>query len=176
MTRKQAIITVLEALDGKEEYREALEILKDISDELPLIHWSDKSIRDAVEQFIIDNGRVPTASDFRKKGMPPHTVIRQKYGINLAEWLLLNYPSEKNIKNKDRIKNTDDFIEEYNRLKPTRREDFNKKRSPHVKSWQTIASYFSLTSWQALLKELCLERYTQKRSKEIKVQIHIDNI
>ncbi len=175
MTRKQAIMRVCEALDGMEKYKEATAILKDMSEELPLIHWSDKSIRDAVEQFIIDNGRVPTASDFRKKGMPPHTVIRQKYGITLAEWLFLNYPTDKASKSEERKKNTYDFIKEYNRLKPVSQDDFNKRRSVHIKSWQTIASYHFLTSWQSLLKELCLERYTKIHDNKLKVQIHIDN-
>lgn len=39
------------------EYAEEVQLLQDICDELPLIHWSDKSIRDAVAQFILDYGR-----------------------------------------------------------------------------------------------------------------------
>ena len=69
MTRKQAITKAITALHQTGENAEAIRLLQDLSDELPLIHWSDKSIRDTVEQFIQDNGRPPTASDFKKAGM-----------------------------------------------------------------------------------------------------------
>ena len=64
MTRKQALNKAIQALSKKKEYSEVIQLLQDIHDELPLIHWSDKSIRDTVEQFIVDNGRRPSATDF----------------------------------------------------------------------------------------------------------------
>ena len=95
MTRKQALQRAITVLAKNPEYAEDIRILQEIYDELPLIHWSDSSIRDTVEQFILDNGRVPTASDFKKKGMPPHPVIKQKYKITLGEWLEKHYPVRK---------------------------------------------------------------------------------
>ena len=95
MTRKQALLRAITVLGKNPEYAEDIRILQEICDELPLIHWSDSSIRDTVEQFILDNGRVPTASDFKKKGMPPHPVIKQKYKITLGEWLEKHYPVRK---------------------------------------------------------------------------------
>ena len=104
MTRKQAIIQAVQALSAQGGNEEAIALLQDIYDEMPLIHWSDKSIKDVVEQFIVDNGRVPTVSDFRKKGMPPHTVFKFRYGITLSEWLSTNYPQpERNQENEKNI-------------------------------------------------------------------------
>lgn len=86
-TRKQALQRAIEHLSRFPEYAEEVRLLEEICDELPLIHWSDRSIRDTVEQFILDNGRPPTASDFKKAGMPPHTVIQSKYKMPLSRWL-----------------------------------------------------------------------------------------
>lgn len=90
MTRKQALNKAIQVLSHNGGYAEVIRFLKDIHDELPLIHWSDKSIRDTVEQFIINNCRIPTATDFKRKGMPPHLVIKRKYKITLGEWLEQN--------------------------------------------------------------------------------------
>ena len=95
MTRKQALQKAISALSTMDGYDETIALLQDIYDELPLIHWSDKSIHDTVKQFIIDNGRMPTATDFKRKGMPPHPVIKQKYKITLGEWLEKFYPTPK---------------------------------------------------------------------------------
>ena len=66
---------------------EICEKLSDILEDMPLTNWTDKAIRDRIEQFKEDEGRYPTTTDFKKKGMPPHTVIKQKYKINLCDWL-----------------------------------------------------------------------------------------
>ena len=84
MTRKQALYKAIQELSKDEGFFETVKLLQDIYDELPLVHWSDKSIRDTVEQFIVDNGRPPTVTDFKAKGMPPHPVFKQKYKITLG--------------------------------------------------------------------------------------------
>ena len=44
-----------------------------------------------MEQYIVDHGKVPNPSDFKKAGMPPHPVIKNKYKVTLKEWLEENY-------------------------------------------------------------------------------------
>lgn len=160
MTRKQALNKAIEALSKKKEYAEVVGLLQDICDELPLIHWSDKSIRDTVDQFIVDSGRTPTVSDFRRKGMPPHPVIKQKYKITLGEWLEQNYPVHKVSREELKEKYTKEFIAEYNSIKPKTQEEFNRVRSKGTKSWQTVASYHGVKSWRALLDKLSLSSYS----------------
>lgn len=92
MTRKQAITKAIAALHQTGENAEAIRLLQDLSDELPLIHWSDKSIRDTVEQFMLDNGRPPTVSDFKKAGMPSHMVIQNKYKMTLGSGWIKTIP------------------------------------------------------------------------------------
>lgn len=173
MTRKQAIYQAIQALSALEGKEEAIALLQDIYDEMPLIHWSDKSIRDTVEQFIVDNGSIPTASDFRKKGMPPHPVIKNKYGITLAEWLRKNYPQpEKSIK----VEMTDithDFIDTYNRITPKSAKDYDLRRPKEMKCWATIAQYNGCTNWTSLLEKLSLPSYSARDSNRGRVQLSV---
>ena len=176
MTRKQALNKAIEALSKDKEYTEVISKLKDIYDELPLIHWSDKSIRDTVDQFFADNGRVPTVSDFRRKGMPPHTVIKQKYKITLSEWLSENYPTHRPTYEELKEKYTKEFVEEYERIKPKTQDQFNKERTCGTKGWQTVASYYSVKSWKQLLNVLSLPPYSEdkhsRKHGKIKVCIY----
>ena len=94
MTRKQALSAAMEALNAAGQ-TEAAGILHTLSGELPFFSWSEDAILDAVEQFVLDHGQVPTTTDFKKRGLPPHTVIKRRFGVTLQEWLDQNYPTEK---------------------------------------------------------------------------------
>ena len=178
MTRKQALQRAITVLGKNPEYAEDIRILQEISDELPLIHWSDSSIRDTVEQFILDNGRVPTASDFKKKGMPPHPVIKQKYKITLGEWLEKHYPVRKPTYEELKEKYTQMFIEDYYRIKPKSQEEFNRGKRPETRGWQTVANYHHTKSWRNLLKKLDLPLYFDMARDHVPIKVtvnfHID--
>lgn len=179
MTRKEAINRVLMRLSEIPECGEEIRILTEIRDELPLIHWSDASIRDRVEQFILDNGRPPTVTDFKKAGMPPHTVFKQKYKMTLAEWLEQNYPAPKQSTEELKEKYTKDFLEDYYKIRPRSSEAFNRKRRNGTKSWNTLAGYYGVKSWRNLLKALNLPLYFDMKRDHVPakftVNVHIDN-
>ena len=160
MTRKTAVHKAIEQLKGIEGNEEIIEKLEDLADELPITHWTDKSIRDRVEQFAEENGRNPTVSDFRKKGMPPHPVIKQKYKITLAEWLEENYPTYRPTTQELKHQYIEEFIKEYDRIKPRSADDYEAKRSRNVKCWQTVRARCGLTSWRSLLSYLGLPSYS----------------
>ena len=159
MTRKQALARAIAIMAKRSNCEEEVRLLQELSNELPLIHWSDSSIRDTVEQFILDNGRVPTASDFKKAGMPPHTVIQNKYKMTLGEWLELNYPTYKPTYDELKELYTAAFIEDYFRIKPQSQYEFNKNKCPDTRGWQTVAAYHHTKSWRKLLKVLGLPLY-----------------
>ena len=160
MTRKTALHKAIEQLKKIKGNEEIIEKLQDLAEELPIIHWSDKSIRDRVEQFAEENGRNPTVSDFRKKGMPPHPVFKQKYGINLSEWLEKFYPTYRPSNEELEKIYTEEFIKEYERIKPRSADDYEAKRSRNVKCWQTVRARCGLTSWRSLLSYLGLPSYS----------------
>lgn len=176
MTRKEALKKAIEILSQSAENVDITRLLQDIHDELPLIHWTDKSIIDTVEQFIADNGRVPTATDFRSKGMPPHPVFKQKYKITLGEWLNQNYPITKPSFEELRSKHTEAFIENYNRIKPKSPDEFNKNRTKGTLCWQSVAKYHECKSWRKFIKELNLPLYFDMKRDHVPVEFKVNII
>ncbi len=123
---------------------------------MPLTNWTDKTIRDRIEQFKEDEGRYPTTTDFKKKGMPPHPVFKHRYKVNLSQWLQENYPVPKITYEERKEKHTKAFVEEYLRLHPSSSDDFDHRRQSGVISWRGLAPYYNVTSWHNLLKTLAL--------------------
>lgn len=181
MTRKEALSKAIKILSDFDETKEIISLLSDLKEELPIIHWTDKSIRDIIEQFIQDNGRIPTASDFRKKGMPPHPVFKQKYKITLAEWMDINYPQRKPDYEELHRQDIDIFVKEYMFLKPKSAEDYNQRRASYTKCWASIAFYNGVKNWGDLLNKLSLPCYGRQKNSFLKrtkpnltVVIHTD--
>ena len=178
MTRKQALQRAIEHLSQFPEYAEEVRLLREISQELPMIHWSDHSIRDTVEQFILDNGRPPTVTDFKKAGMPPHTVIQNKYKMPLRQWLTENYPTPKPSAEELKAEYTQAFLEDYHRIKPRSQYEFNQYKRPKTRGWQTVAAYHNTRSLRNLLKKLDLPLYFDMKRDHVpanlKVIVHND--
>ena len=177
MTRKQALEFAIQALNEAGQ-TEAAEILHKLSEELPFFSWSEDAIFDAVEQFILDNGRVPTTTDFKKRGLPPHTVIKRRFGVTLQEWLEQNYPTVKPPLDELQAKATEDFIKEYLRIRPTSAEDYNARRAHPSRGWFAIAKYNHTRRWRILLEKLNLPVYNNRdvpvSTPRIKVRIISD--
>ena len=174
MTRKTALLAAVRLLSADKTNRETVLKLKELAADLPAIHWSDNAIRDAVEQFIEDHGRVPTVTDFRQKNLPSHTVIRQKYGVSLAVWLKENYPSSPVLSHAELKRTyTEAFLADYARIKPSGGDAFNKNRTLS-KSWQTVAKYHAVGSWGALLHTLGLQQFdAEKRKNRAPLRVHV---
>ena len=159
MTRKQALELAVQALAENEE---AVQVLHTMIDELPLNRWTEDSIFDAVEQFILDHGRVPTTTDFKKRGLPPHTVIKRRFGMTLQGWLDQNYPTEKTPLDELHVQATQEFIREYLRIQPVSAEDYNARRTHPSRGWYAIAKYNHTRRWHILLEKLNLPIYNNR--------------
>lgn len=91
MTRKQAFLAIIKAFLAKND-KETAEKLQEIMELMPFVKWTEKSVRDCIEQFMFDNGRLPTATDFDKNGLPPHTVIKNIFKMTLHTYMEKNFP------------------------------------------------------------------------------------
>ena len=156
MTRKTALQKAISLLSADQKNTEICEKLGDILEDMPLTNWTDKTIRDRIEQFNEDEGRHPTTTDFKQKGMPPHPVFKHRYKMTLSRWLKENYPTPKITYEQRKEKHTRAFVEEYLRLSPTSSDDFDRRRQKGVISWRGLAPYYNVTSWHNLLKTLDL--------------------
>ena len=166
MTRKQALHKALEALDDQEAKEKIAEIMAD----MPFTGWSERTIFDTIDQFVIDHGRIPTVTDFKKKGLPPHPVIKLRFGTPLREFLDKYYPTKKlcNSKifaHKSRDEWRDFFVNEYHKIKPNSAEEYNSHRPVGSPSWATIAKLFEITKWVDWLLFCGIKRYTRKPSQ-----------
>lgn len=161
MTRKQAIDKAIEALAASGRNEEAIGILHKLSAELPFFRWSEDAICDSVEQFILDHGRVPTVTDFKKRSLPPHTVVKKRFGVSLQEWLRQNYPVAKPTEEEKRAEVTEAFVRDYLRIRPKSAEEFNARRTPETHCWYTVAVYNHARCWRKLLSRLELPVYSK---------------
>ncbi len=178
MTRKQALTQAISMLSGVEGCEDAVACLQDIYDEMPFNHWTDKAIRDSVDQFILDTGRIPTTSDLGRGGLPSNPVVRNRYKMQAADWLEQNYPRKKKTQKEIEAERLAGFIKEYKRIKPVGPREYDKARSEGVICWATAAGYFGLGGWNALISELKLPVYEREKPKRktrtLGVVIHSD--
>ena len=91
MTRKQAFLAVIKAFLAKNDKLTA-DKLQEVMGLMPFVKWTEESIKDCIEQFMFDNGRVPTATDFGKMGLPPHPVIKNIFKMTLHTYIEKNFP------------------------------------------------------------------------------------
>ena len=180
MTRKQALHKALQAVTDKEVIAKINEIIGD----MPFTGWSEQTIFDTIDQFIIDNGRMPAATDFRKKGLPPHPVIKLRFGMNLKEFLLKYYPTERLCGsrvyfNKSKEDWRDLFIADYTKKKPHSAEEYNSVREAQLPTWGTLAKMFYVDKWLDWLAFCGVEKYyadgyKQKKRVKLVVSSHTD--
>ena len=176
MTRKQALALAIRLIRENGTHPEAAEILYTLSEELPITRWTDEAIQDAVEQFILDHDRNPTVTDFKKRGLPPHTVIQNKYGITLRNWLDRNHPSLLPSQEEAKAEATEHFIRDYQRVQPASGEEYNHKRTPGTPCWYTIAGYNQVHCWRGLLNKLGLPVYSKHSAPEVKPKLKVNII
>jgi len=177
MTRKQALETALSLMEQKPEFSETAAVLREIIAELPLTGWSEKTIRDSVEQFIADHGRIPFPSDFGRRSLPPHTVIKNRYRMTCGEWLRIYYPSSEPEKKREVL--TRKFTEEYRRIGPVSAREFDRLRNPSVPCSATVCRQHGNIRWSELLKILQLTPPGMRRSQKgnavsVRVQSDLD--
>ena len=91
MTRKQAILVAKELFTAQNDTK-AVEKLEEVIAGMPFVKWAEDTIKDCIEQFMVDFGRLPTVTDFGKNGLPAHPVIKYIFNVPLHEWMTANFP------------------------------------------------------------------------------------
>jgi len=169
LTRREALQKAISILSAQRiDYSEEVQLLSDILEELPLKHWTDKSIHDSVQDFIKRSNRLPNVSDFGRFPFPPHTVISNLYGITVKSWLEIYYPTYKPTQEERKITYTEAFKTEYLKIKPTSARDYNKRRNKECVSWNTISSYYGNATWLELIAILDLPLPLKHSAKQTK--------
>ncbi len=179
-TRKQTLQFAFEAL---EKLPAAQEKIKDLLEEYPVCKWSLKNITDGVEEFFRVNKRLPHEKEFSKDNhLPDYGHMRYQYKCGLYEWYktYCNALYEQNRRNKPIERNyLQEFIEEYERIKPCNSEDFNRRRDLNrCCSAQTVMKKCNIGAWRELLQvcKLCVYPKVRDVISEIEVVVVDENM
>ena len=90
MTRKEAVSAAISALQGNFA---AVEKLREIEEDMPFVCWTEKGVCDCVEQFMEEQGRLPTLTDCgRRAPMPSHATILYVCKMHASAWLHKKFP------------------------------------------------------------------------------------
>ena len=87
MTRKQAILQAIAILKKNDENQEICRVLTELLHELPICHWSKKTILDAFDQYILEHNKLPSKSEIKDNPkIPTHSTIKNRFGLTLQNF------------------------------------------------------------------------------------------
>ena len=170
MTRKEALKMAIIILNKQEQTQDIVDAISKISEvlsEMPLVHWSTDSIFDAIEQWKIEKGNYPSASDLDQKGLPCSSVIKQKFKIDPVVFLKKHFPKEHSMEHispyydKTKEEWIKIFINEYNRIKPVSYRQYESRRSKNIPMARWIMKKYKIKTWKTLLSFCGLKQYTK---------------
>ena len=138
--------------------------------------WTDEEIRGLIDKFIEREGRIPNTRDLRASGMPPQRIFMPIYGVTAGEWLSANYGSSTLSYDERKKKYAEDFIAEYEKLRPRTSDEYNERKRSDLPRWQVLMKYYNLTCWTKVLEQFDLPRYInepkpQPKSVEFQVEL-----
>jgi hypothetical protein len=170
MTRKTALSIAIKTLESLEnaDFTGILHKLRELYDEMPLSKWTERSIQDAIAQWIEENRKQPSIYDLDHSYMPSHTTIKHILKLNAKVYLERHFPNQQRTthspygeKSVDEL--LDLFKQEYARLNSPSANDFNKLRQKDTPCWQTYAELLSPgTTWIVLITYCNLDPHKAK--------------
>lgn len=89
ITRKTAIYKAISLLEKQSNREEEIAILRELATGVPILQWSEKIVKDCIDNFYLENRRLPTVTDFQKKNeeLPPYSSIKHLFGVTASRWL-----------------------------------------------------------------------------------------
>jgi hypothetical protein len=93
--------------------------------------------------------------------------------MTCGEWLKRNYPRGKSLFEEKRERVSKAFIEEYLRLQPTSRKQFDCERRRSILSSASMMKYYGVKRWRELIEVLGLPLY-EKEKREVRVTVWMD--
>lgn len=173
MTRKdalrEAIHIVSNARIGKQRKADIIAGLELCQQELPFSHWSKEAIFDACDTWVKEHGELHMQA-FVSPQMPSHPAIKNRFGMTAREFRDKYYPM-KDVSTRSRYYKcsisewNDLFVEEFNRIKCTGQDDYNRRRNHDLPTWNTMAAMNGCKTWNQFLTKLALKTYGKAHPK-----------
>lgn len=89
ITRKSVIYQAISLLKKQGNREEEIAILQELATGVPILQWTEKVAKDCIDNFYLDNNRLPTVTDLQRKDaeLPAHTNFKYLFGITASQWL-----------------------------------------------------------------------------------------
>lgn len=157
MTRRRALQLAVRAVEG-----EAKAKLQELAAELPFTGWNESNIRDGLERFLREYGRLPQKRDYiHCRYLPGIDVFRRQYRMSRTGWIQQYCPdltaavADGARKKRDSLQ---DFVAEYLRIAPCSKREFDQKRdAARYCTAEVVMRRNSVRSWKDLLRRCGLE-------------------
>ena len=158
----QIAINAIKQLPETEENNLAIKSLEGILKDCRILdtYWTKEKVFEVLNKWREAHGRNPTVTTLMESGMPAPSTIQKLFDMRGSAFFNIYYPKEGKIKHKNKysIKSDEewvnDFIEQFNKIKPSSANDYNVKRDKTSPAWQTIARYLKLSTWKELIKKV----------------------
>ena len=153
MTRSEALreaIDIIEGTEMDEDRRRALvEKLELCLRELPFARWSEAAILDACDTYIAAHGGPLTVRDFRSRELPSHTTVKNRFGVDLRQFLDTRYPvPRRSVSSASETLET--FRREYIHCGARSRESYDRLRRPGSPCAATVLRRCGVSGWREL--------------------------
>lgn len=151
-------ISAIQELPESQENKEAIAKLRKIMHQDRYVHWTKELVFERLDKWKVEHNRNPTVTNLVEYDMPKPTTIQRLFDMKAGAFFSIYYPSKnkKAKKNKYSMKSRqewiDDFITQFNEIKPKSANEYNAKRNESTPVWNTIAKYLNVATWTELVK------------------------
>ena len=87
ITRKTALNKAISLLEQHSNREEEIHKLRLLTTGVPILQWSAEVTKDCIDDFYLENNRLPTVNDTHCGTLPAHTSFKHLFGATASEWL-----------------------------------------------------------------------------------------
>lgn len=172
-------VNAIRQLPQSPENEQAIERLLNMKSDR-YIHWTREMVKDRLDKWAAEHGRNPTVTNLAEPDMPKAVTIQRLFDMKASAFLNIYYPSDTSKRrntSKYTIKTEDewveDFVRQFNEIKPRSAKDYNAKRAEGTPTWLTVARYLGLSTWGELVLRTGVNTECLKVKKSAAVKEYI---
>lgn len=174
-SRKKTLLTAINLLDGEERQR-----LQEMLNEYPITKWNNTNLIDCFVTYFEKYNKIPSEDEMDKSDeLPYYSLFSYRWKTTYLKWLNAHLPYlyEQFLKQRKYQRDyRNEFINEYNRIKPKTEADFNKRKNPEMCRTYIVKRALNIPTWAELIKHCGLVCYKMLDEREAKERSKIRSI
>lgn len=150
-------VSAIKQLPQSPENEQAIERLLNMKSDR-YINWTREMVKERLDKWAAEHGRNPTVTNLAEPDMPKAVTIQRLFDMRASAFLNIYYPSgtsKRRNTSRYTVKTeeewVEDFVRQFNEIKPCSAADYNAKRAEATPTWLTIARYLGLSTWGGLV-------------------------